>query len=50
MGSRRKKGGWKGVDLENVIEAAMVNDFSEDKAGVDRKPVYIELAEKTKVR
>jgi hypothetical protein len=48
MGSRRKKGGRKGVDPENVIEAAIVNGLSEDKAEVDSKPVYAELAEKTK--
>ena len=30
MGSRRKKGGKKGVDPENVIEAAFVNGLSDE--------------------
>jgi hypothetical protein len=33
-----------------VIEAAIENGLSEDKAGTDSKPVYAELTEKTKLR
>jgi hypothetical protein len=50
MNNQRKKGGRKGMDPENVIEAAIENGLSEDKAGIDNKPVYTELAEKTKSR
>lgn len=46
MNNQRKKGGRKGMDPENVIEAAIENGLSEDKAGIDSKPVSTELAEK----
>jgi hypothetical protein len=48
VNNQRKKEGRKGVDPENLIEAAMEKGLSEDKTGIDRKPVYTELAEKTK--
>jgi hypothetical protein len=38
------------VDPENVIEAAIENGLSEDKVGIDSKPAYMELTEKTKLR
>jgi len=38
------------VDPENVIEAAVENDLSEDKTGIDSKPVYTELAENIEPR
>jgi len=50
MKSHCKKGGRKGMDPENVIETAIENGLSEDKAGIDSKPVYTELAENTKPR
>ena len=48
MKNQRKKGGRKGMDAENVIEAAIENGLTEDKTGIDSKPVYTELAENTK--
>jgi hypothetical protein len=43
VNNQRKKEGRKGVDPENLIEAAMENGLSEDKTGIDRIPVYTEL-------
>ena len=48
--NQRKKGGRKGVDPENVIEAAIENGLSEDKVGIDSISAYTELTEKTKLR
>jgi hypothetical protein len=38
--NQRKKREKKEVDLENVIEAAIDNGLSADKAGIDNNPVY----------
>ena len=35
------------MDPENVIEAAIENGLFDDKTGINSKPVYTELAEKT---
>jgi len=45
MNNQRKKGGGKGKDPDNVIEAAIENGLSEDKTGINSKPVYTELTE-----
>ena len=38
------------MDAENVIEAAIENSLTEDKTGIDSKPVYTELAENIEPR
>jgi hypothetical protein len=40
MDNERKRGGRKRKTPENVIAAAIENDLSEEKAGIDDKPVY----------
>jgi hypothetical protein len=44
MSPEREKGCWRGMDLDEQIEAALKDGLSEDRSGIDSNPVHRRLA------
>lgn len=47
MSIEQAKKCWRGLNPDEKIEAALRNRLSKDKSGIDGKPVYRKLNEKT---
>jgi hypothetical protein len=44
MSIQRKKGCWRGMDPDEQIKAALKDGLSEDRSGINSKPVHRKLA------
>jgi hypothetical protein len=50
ISTERAKGYWRGLNLDEQIEAALRDGLSEDRSGIDSNPVHRELAPSSKPR